>query len=72
MRHVPVMDASGLNALEDALRTFHREKVKIILCGVQSQPLAVIKNSAIVKFLPEDRIISELSEALNKARQIIS
>jgi len=71
MRHVPVMDASGLNALEDALRTFHRGKVKIILCGVQSQPLSVIKNSAIVKFLPEDQIIPELSEALNKAKQLI-
>lgn len=42
LRHVPVMDATGLVNLESALDSLHRAGIFVIIAGVQEQPLRLM------------------------------
>ena len=70
MRNVPVMDASGLKALEDLLARCQREKTRVILCEVQRQPFRVIKSGMSHHLLSTDHIFSHLPAALKKAKEL--
>jgi SulP family sulfate permease len=47
MEDVPAMDATGLVNLESALDRLERDKVFVILAGVQPQPMRVLKKAGI-------------------------
>src|SRR6185503_6122011 len=49
MRAVPYLDATGLNALEDAVQGLHKRGTKVLLAGIQSQPLDMMERSGAVK-----------------------
>ncbi len=47
MRHVPVVDATGLVALESILDRLHRSHQKTILCGLQAEVAATFAKAGI-------------------------
>ena len=68
MRHVPVIDATGLMALEDVLNKCRREKTQLILSGVHPQPRAALERAGMVDKIGEDNIQPHFDGALNRAR----
>lgn len=42
MEHVPAMDATGIVALESLVKRLNEARVKVILVGIQSQPLRAL------------------------------
>lgn len=47
MDGIPDMDATGLVALESALERLDRQKIVVVLCGVQSQPRRLLRSGHI-------------------------
>lgn len=71
MRTVPAMDATGLRALEVVLEKFHRKGTKLLLSGVQPQPMKLLFNSGFVDKIGLDNICANIDEALKRSAQII-
>src|SRR3954468_20616907 len=72
MRNVPAMDASGLHAFRIAVEKLHRDRVKILLTGVQPQPMKVMFESGFVAHLGEHKFCADLDEALSIARRLLT
>lgn len=72
MRTVPVVDATGLHALEVMLDKFHRKHTQLILSGVQPQPMKVLYNAGFIDKIGLDNVCANIDSALERARQLIA
>ena len=72
MRNVPAMDASGLHAVRVAVEKLHRDGVKILLTGVQPQPMKVMFESGFVTLLGEHKFCADLDDALEVTKRILA
>ena len=71
MRLVPALDASGLHALEDFLAYCQRRDVTLLLCGVQKQPMKVIRrDSPFMSELHAENICENIDAALERINQL--
>jgi SulP family sulfate permease len=71
VRAVPLIDATGLHALEIALEKFHRKRTQLLLSGVQPQPMKVLFHSGFVDRIGLDNICANIDAALVRARAIL-
>jgi sulfate permease, SulP family len=67
MRTVPVVDATGLHALEVMLDKFHRKHTQLILSGVQPQPMKVLYNARFIDKIGLDNVCANIDSALERA-----
>ena len=72
MRHVPVMDASGLHAFEVAVEKMQRDGVSVLLTAVQPQPMKVMHAAGLIERLGLERICANLDEALGLSLKLLS
>lgn len=71
MRNVPVIDSSGLHALEQVLKNCHKHHIALILSGVHAQPLFALTSSELIQSIGSDNIHANLHDSLNHARTIL-
>jgi SulP family sulfate permease len=72
MEAVPDMDATGLVALESALERLERQKIAIILCGVQIQPRRLMRDSHLKERFKTLRIRPDMAAALALAEELLA
>ena len=71
MRLVPTLDASGLHVLEDFLTYCKRREITLLLCGVQAQPIKVIRrDSQFICELGEENICENIDTALERIKEL--
>lgn len=71
MRLVPTLDASGLHVLEDFLSYCRKHGITLLLCGVQPQPLKVIRrDSVFINELGEDNICADIDATLLRIQKL--
>lgn len=70
LRHVPAMDASGLQAIEDLADQIHASGRTLLLCGAREQPAHLMKRAEFHEHLGDANILPNVHEALNRAGQI--
>jgi len=70
MEDVPDMDATGLVALESALDRLERQRISIILSGVQRQPRRLLRDGHVKERFKTLRIRPDLDGALRLAEEI--
>ena len=64
MEKVPYMDQSGVFALEDVLLDLNKNKIKILIAGIQPQPMQLMKTIGILgELIPKERIFDTLSDS---------
>ena len=71
MRAVPAIDGSGLRALEIMRHKFSRRGTKLILSGVQPQPMKVLFNSGFVDKIGLDNVCPDIDASLVRAWEIV-
>jgi SulP family sulfate permease len=71
MRHVFVLDATGLRALEDLFVKTRRENSQLVLSGVHAQPLVAMERSGLYEQIGEDNVCSHIDDALERARALL-
>jgi len=69
MRHVPVMDATGLHALTDVVHRSRRDGTLVLLAEVQPQPLETLRRSVLLDEIGEEHICHTVETALERARE---
>ena len=69
MEGVQAMDATGLVALESALDRLKVQRVTALLCGVQPQPVELLRRAGIPD-RPEVRVVADAREALAVAGEL--
>jgi sulfate permease, SulP family len=71
MRKVPIIDASGMHALEEFYYQCKREGTLLFLAGVQSFVFKKLKRFGIIDLIGEKQIFSHTKEAINYASKIL-
>ena len=71
MRTVIVMDASGLNALEDLYEKFRRKGKHLILSAPHTQPLLVMDNAGFLDRIGRENVCAHLDAAITRARELL-
>ena len=71
MRHVPMMDATGMKALEVAWEKMHRDGVTVLVTAIQPQPMKVMLESGLADRIGIDNFCANIDDALNCARRIL-
>jgi SulP family sulfate permease len=69
MRAVPYLDATGLNALEDAIQGLQKRGTRVMLAGIQSQPLDMMERSGVVHVIGDGNLFKDTVAALAEARR---
>jgi SulP family sulfate permease len=70
MRHVPVLDATGLHALEQLHHSCTRAGTALVLCGVRDQPRRALLKSHCLEAVGEANVAPSIEEALRRAREL--
>ena len=71
LRLVPALDASGLHVLEDFQRYCHDRGITLLLCGVQPQPMKVIRrDSPFMSELHAENICEDIDAALLRIQKM--
>ena len=70
MRMVPAIDATGLTVLADFVQQCQKDKINVVLSGVQpeSQPMKAFKNFGLIETLGQDNICPHIDNALARAK----
>jgi SulP family sulfate permease len=70
LRHVPAMDASGLQALADLADELTASGRTLVLCGAREQPAELMARAEFHQHVGDANICANIQEALQRARQI--
>lgn len=71
LRRVPTIDQSGLYALEDVVLDLERRGIEVVLAGIASQPLDMLRRVELVGGLvAEDHVIDDVEDALALAAEL--
>lgn len=71
MRKVPFIDATGINNLENLCKNSKKEKIHVILSGVNKSVHAALKKSRIPDLVGEKNICSNIHLAVERANMLI-
>lgn len=72
MRNVLVIDASGLQVMEELLQSSQKNGIALLLSGVSAQPLAAMRQAGFLKELGEENVARDIYEALERAKLILA
>ena len=72
MRKVPFMDTTGLHNLESLYRLSAKEKIQIILSGVNEKVHETLKRSELAQLIGDENICSNIHDALKQATKQIN
>lgn len=70
MRNVPVMDISGLEALEEALETCNKRDMTLLLSHVNEQPMKVMEKAGFITKIGQENICDNIDKALERAENL--
>ncbi len=71
-RTLLAIDASGLRALEELAKDLKHQGIQLFISGIHKQPLFALHQSGIFEQIGEENIFGTLTEALEKARRMVT
>jgi MFS superfamily sulfate permease-like transporter len=71
MRHVPFIDATGINNLREVIGNYSGTKTKVILSGVQPSLYEDLERARIVFMVGKKNICPEIRSAIQRANEIL-
>ncbi len=72
MRNVSAIDATGLFALQDIIKTCKKNNCVVLISAIQKQPLLALKKSGITEELVSKQVFLDISIALKHAEEIVA
>lgn len=69
MRWVPLVDFTGLQALEEAILDLHKRGVRVILCGAKPKVEGRLRKAGIIDLLGKNNVLEELTHALAASQE---
>ncbi len=68
MRNVLSIDASGLHAVEDVVRSAHANSIRFVVAGPHAQPFVAMDKSGLIEVIGEQNVFATLQEALDNTK----
>lgn len=72
MRHVPMVDASGMYALKEFFESCRRKNTTLLLSGIHEKTQKDLEDFGIVRLVGQERIFPHIDAALAKASEIVN
>ena len=72
LRHVPTIDASGLNVISDFARRCRREQIPLVLSGVRPQPFRQFHKFGISDEVGPENVCENIDRALVRVNEILA
>ena len=72
MRHVPTIDATGLQALEDLWLKGQKKGTTLVLSGVQEKPWMQLEQAGLYYRIGPQNVHADIDSALQHARELIA
>lgn len=72
MRNVPVIDATGLHTIRDVLHMCRRDKIQLIISGIQPQVLSEFQKSRLLFLIGKRYVHNEFGLSLERAREVLA
>jgi SulP family sulfate permease len=69
MRNVSLLDATGLRALRDVVRSCRAQRTLVLVAEIHAQPMAALEHSPAFEELGEGQIYLTLEDALDRAKE---
>ena len=69
LRHVPFIDATGLHALEDAIASLQRQKVRVMFCEMNVYVRGRFERMRLVSKVGAGNVTDTFSQAMESARE---
>ncbi len=70
LRRMPFIDATGLQALEDAIRGFHARGVEVMLCGANARVERKLARAGILDLVGQARYFKTCGEAISQCHDM--
>ena len=70
MRKVPFIDSTGIHNLESLCKMSQKEKITVVLSGVNAKVHQVLEKSGFYMLLGEENICPNINVALERARKL--
>jgi SulP family sulfate permease len=71
MRKVPFIDSTGLHNLENLIKLSSRDKIQLLLSGVNENVYDVLNKAGVVEKLGEENVCRNINIALQRAQKIV-
>lgn len=71
MRHVPTIDATGMQALEDLFKKCQKQGTALILSGVQAEPWEQLFRAGLYQRIGPQNVHDHIDRALDRARELL-
>lgn len=72
MRHVPMIDATGLRAMADVFAKCQKDGTTLILSGVQAQPWDELVGAGLYRRIGPANVHDHFDRALDRAREVVA
>jgi SulP family sulfate permease len=71
MRHVPVIDATGLHTLEQVFEEAERMGTHFVISGIQPEVYKELEKSHLLEKIGKENILTVIEDALRRAEEIL-
>ncbi len=71
LRHVPIIDSTGLQALKEFLKKCRHSHIHLLMTGLQSQPLKALKRTELYDLIGKKNFFDTVQDAIAHARKLI-
>ncbi|OGN59362.1 MAG: hypothetical protein A3F40_02445 [Chlamydiae bacterium RIFCSPHIGHO2_12_FULL_27_8] len=71
LRHVPFIDATALRALEDIYFYVQKQKIRLILSGVNKNILSFLNKNEFLNKIGKENVFANIDQALNFSKNIL-
>ena len=71
MRHVLVLDSTGMHALKDVVHRSRQDGSHVLLSDVHMQPLVVLTGSPVLEEIGQENVFGSLDLALTRSRELV-
>lgn len=72
VRYIPFIDATGVYRLKELIKHFNDQKIQIIISGANPSVLKELEKGMIYSVLSEQNMISNIEEAIERAKDILN
>ncbi len=69
MRNVPSMDATALHAFRRMMDMCYHKKIKVLISGINEQPLKVLKKAEIYDVIGQENLFESIEDAIEYANK---
>jgi SulP family sulfate permease len=71
MRHVLVLDSTGMHALKDVVHRSRKDGSHVLLSDVHMQPLVALTGSPVLEEIGQENLFANIDDALARARALL-